>query len=66
MKDGIWIPAPRFCGDKFTPAKAGAGMTTSSCRRRLNIKPPVKLGAKYNSINTKAGDFVCPDDNIID
>jgi hypothetical protein len=22
-----WIPAPRFCGDKFTPAKAGAGMT---------------------------------------
>jgi len=22
-----WIPAPRFRGDKFTPAKAGAGMT---------------------------------------
>jgi len=22
-----WIPAPRFCGDKFTPAKAGVGMT---------------------------------------
>jgi hypothetical protein len=22
----FWIPAPRFCGDKFTPAKAGAGM----------------------------------------
>jgi len=22
-----WMPAPRFCGDKFTPAKAGAGMT---------------------------------------
>ncbi len=24
---GKWIPAPRFRGDKFTPAKAGAGMT---------------------------------------
>ena len=23
-----WIPAPRLRGDKFTPAKAGAGMTT--------------------------------------
>jgi len=23
----FWIPAPRFCGDKFTPAEAGAGMT---------------------------------------
>jgi len=22
-----WIPAPRFRGDKFTDAKAGAGMT---------------------------------------
>ena len=22
-----WIPAPRFRGDKLTPAKAGAGMT---------------------------------------
>jgi len=22
-----WIPAPRFRGDKFTPAEAGAGMT---------------------------------------
>jgi hypothetical protein len=21
-------PAPHFCGDKFTPAKAGAGMTS--------------------------------------
>jgi hypothetical protein len=27
---GFWIPAPRFCGDKFTPAKAGAGMTDKS------------------------------------
>jgi len=24
-----WIPAPRLRGDKFTPAKAGAGMTDS-------------------------------------
>ena len=24
---GKWIPAPRFRGDKFTPSKAGAGMT---------------------------------------
>jgi len=24
-----WIPAPRFRGDKFTPAKAGAGMRRS-------------------------------------
>ena len=24
-----WIPAPRLRGDKFTPAKAGAGMTAS-------------------------------------
>ncbi len=23
----FWIPAPRIRGDKFTPAKAGAGMT---------------------------------------
>ena len=23
----FWIPAPRLRGDKFTPAKAGAGMT---------------------------------------
>jgi hypothetical protein len=23
----FWIPASRFCGDKFTPAKGGAGMT---------------------------------------
>jgi len=23
----LWIPAPRFRGDKFTPAEAGAGMT---------------------------------------
>ncbi len=22
-----WVPAPRFRGDKFTPAKAGAGTT---------------------------------------
>jgi hypothetical protein len=29
MSAGLWIPAPRFRGDKFTPAKAGAGMTTS-------------------------------------
>jgi hypothetical protein len=38
-----WIPAPRLRRDKFTPAKAGAGMTTfleigglwtnSSCKR---------------------------------
>ena len=29
VRDGVknWIPAPRFRGDKFTPAKAGAGMT---------------------------------------
>jgi hypothetical protein len=24
-----WIPTPHFRGDKFTPAKAGAGMTCS-------------------------------------
>ena len=23
----IWIPAPHFRGDKFTPAETGAGMT---------------------------------------
>jgi len=27
MSDENWIPAPRLRGDKFTPAKAGAGMT---------------------------------------
>jgi len=25
----FWTPAPRFRGDKFTPAKAGAGVTAS-------------------------------------
>jgi hypothetical protein len=26
-RDGVWIRAPRLRGHKFTPAKAGAGMT---------------------------------------
>jgi len=35
-----WIPAPRFRGDKFTPAQAGAGMTVYSvCRSRENGNP---------------------------
>jgi len=37
-----WIPAPRFRGDKFTPAEAGAGKTetytqSSFPRRRESI-----------------------------
>jgi hypothetical protein len=28
----IWIPAPRFRGDKFIPAEAGAGMTEKNKR----------------------------------
>jgi hypothetical protein len=31
-----WIPAPRFRGDKFTPAKAGAGMTVWNYRQLIN------------------------------
>jgi hypothetical protein len=27
-----WIPAPRLRGDKFTAAKAGAGMSRYDCR----------------------------------
>ena len=27
-----WIPAPRLRGDKFTPAKAGAGMTATAMK----------------------------------
>jgi hypothetical protein len=26
-KKWYWVPAPRFRGDKFTPAKVGAGTT---------------------------------------
>jgi hypothetical protein len=35
---GFWIPAPRFCGDKFTPAKAGAGMTDKSASFQQSMK----------------------------
>jgi hypothetical protein len=35
---GFWIPAPRFCGDKFTPAKAGAGMTDKSTSFQQSMK----------------------------
>jgi|GEM_PF-2981940 len=33
----FWIPAPRFRGDKFTPAKAGAGMTKRGVDDSLTI-----------------------------
>ena len=32
----IWIPVPRFRGDKFTPATAGAGMTGGGIEPRAN------------------------------
>jgi len=34
----LWIPAPRFRGDKFTPAKAGAGMTRRVGRKDKKMK----------------------------
>jgi len=33
-----WIPAPRFRGDRFTPAKAGAGMTNAISATGTNTK----------------------------
>jgi hypothetical protein len=33
----IWIPAPRFHGGKFIPAKAGTGMTNEWGRKDLVI-----------------------------
>jgi len=30
-----WIPAPRFRGDKFNPAEAGAGMTETYTQSSL-------------------------------
>ena len=38
---GVWIPAPRFRGDKFTPAEAGAGMT------RRNMTVAARSGRRY-------------------
>ena len=34
--DSHWIPAPRFRGDKFTPAKAGVGMTIATGNDNCN------------------------------
>ncbi|MFZ2149492.1 MAG: hypothetical protein WAV28_19960, partial [Sedimentisphaerales bacterium] len=33
----LWTPAPRFRGDKFTPAEAGAGVTSSIFPQQIQI-----------------------------
>jgi len=33
----VWIPAPHFRGDEFTPAEAGAGMTEKESHPRASV-----------------------------
>jgi hypothetical protein len=55
-----WIPAPRFRGDKFTPAKAGAGMTKTNIsvnrcesvseRMRFEKTKPIYTGPNWRKV----------------